>query len=205
MDVKHLEIKVCGMKHQQNVDEIDGLEIDFIGNIFFSKSPRNIDSVVETSVAKVGVFVKESLATIKEKINQHGLAVIQLHGGESNDFCKSVKQFGVQVWKVLSIGPDFDFSQLSNYPDADMFLLDTETKNYGGAGKKFDWGLLFEIDKKIPKKYFLAGGIDPEDTEEIKALQLEKLTGLDLNSRFEISPGIKDPVKLEKFVKELRS
>lgn len=193
------------MKHQQNVDEIDGLEIDFIGNIFFSKSSRNIDAVLETSVAKVGVFVKESLATIKEKINQHGLAVIQLHGGESNDFCKSVKQLGVQVWKVLSIGDDLDFSQLSNYPDADMFLLDTETKNYGGAGKKFDWGLLFEIDKKIPKKYFLAGGIDPEDTEEIKALQLEKLTGLDLNSRFESSPGIKDPVKLEKFVKELRS
>ena len=115
------------MKHQQNVDEIDGLEIDFIGNIFFSKSSRNIDAVLETSVAKVGVFVKESLATIKEKINQHGLAVIQLHGGESNDFCKSVKQLGVQVWKVLSIGDDLDFSQLSNYPDADMFLLDTET------------------------------------------------------------------------------
>ena len=104
------------MKHQQNVDELAGLGLDFIGNIFFEKSPRDIEVIIQPPVTKVGVFVKESLTTIKEKINQHGLAVVQLHGGESNDFCKAVKEFGVQVWKVLSIGDDFDFSQLSNYP-----------------------------------------------------------------------------------------
>ena len=205
MSNKKLKIKVCGIKHQHNVDEIAGLKLDFIGNIFFEKSPRKIESIIQTPVTKVGVFVKESLAKIKEKINQHGLAVIQLHGGESNDFCKSVKEFGVQVWKVLSIGDDFDFSQLSNYPDADMFLLDTKTKNHGGAGEKFDWKLLAKIDEKIPKQYFLAGGIHPEDAEAIKALQLEKLIGLDLNSRFESSPGIKNPEQLEKFLNELRS
>ncbi len=205
MSDKNLKIKVCGIKHQHNVDEIAGFKLDFIGNIFFEKSPRKIESIIQTPVTKVGVFVKESLATIKEKINQHSLAVIQLHGGESNDFCKSVKELGVQVWKVLSIGDDFDFSQLSNYPDADMFLLDTKTKKYGGAGKKFDWELLGKIDKKIPKQYFLAGGIHPEDAEVIKALQLEKLIGLDLNSRFESSPGIKNPKQLEKFLNELRS
>ena len=193
------------MKHQQNVDEIAGLGLDFIGNIFFEKSPRNIEVIIQTPVTKVGVFVKESLTTIKEKINQHGLAVVQLHGGESNDFCKAVKEFDVEVWKVLSLGNHFDFSQLSDFPDADLFLLDTETKNHGGAGKKFDWALLDELDKNTPKQYFLAGGIHAEDAKKIKALQLENLIGLDLNSRFESVPGLKNTQQLEKFLHELRS
>ena len=193
------------MKHQQNVDEVAGLGLDFIGNIFFEKSPRNIEVIIQTPVTKVGVFVKESLTTIKEKINQHGLAVVQLHGGESNDFCKAVKEFDVEVWKVLSLGNHFDFSQLSDFPDADLFLLDTETKNHGGAGEKFDWALLDELDKNTSKQYFLAGGIHAEDAKKIKALQLENLIGLDLNSRFESVPGLKNTQQLEKFLHELRS
>ena len=193
------------MKHQQNVDEIVGLRLDFIGNIFFDKSPRKIESIIQTSVAKVGVFVQEPLSTIKEKIKEHGLSVIQLHGGESNDFCKSVKEFGVEVWKVISVDNDLNFSQLEDFPDADLFLLDTKTKSYGGTGKKFNWELLYKIDEKIPKQYFLAGGICPEDAKEIKALQLEKLIGLDLNSRFESGPGLKSLEHLEKFLNELRN
>ena len=192
------------MKHQQNVDEVVALGLDFIGNIFFAKSPRNIESVVNTSVKKVGVFVKESIEIIKSKIEENTLEVIQLHGGESNDFCKEVKDLGIEVWKVFSVGEDFDFSQLQYYPDADMFLFDTKTENHGGAGRKFDWSLLDRIDKESPKTYFLAGGIGPGDAQEIKSLNLKNLIGLDLNSKFEIEPGLKDVNKLKEFLNELR-
>lgn len=210
MNGKELKIKVCGMKHQQNVDEVVALGLDFIGNIFFAKSPRNIevpvgvDPRVYPTLKKVGVFVKESIEVVKSKIEENALEVIQLHGGESNDFCKEVKDLGVEVWKVFSVGEDFDFSQLKNYPDADMFLFDTKTENHGGAGRKFDWSLLDLIDKESPKTYFLAGGIGPGDAQEIKSLNLEKLIGLDLNSKFEIEPGLKDVNKLKEFLNELR-
>lgn len=204
MNGKELKIKVCGMKHQQNVDEVVALGLDFIGNIFFAKSPRNIETVVNISAKKVGVFVKESIEVIKSKIQENALGVIQLHGGESNDFCKEVKNLGIEVWKVFSVGEDFDFAQLQHFPDADLFLFDTKTENHGGAGKKFNWSLLDRIDKESPKTYFLAGGIGPGDAQEIKSLNLEKLIGLDLNSKFEIEPGLKDVNKLKEFLNELR-
>ena len=193
------------MKHQQNVDEIVTLGLDFIGNIFFAKSPRYIESKIKTSVAKVGVFVKDSLSFIKEQIVKHELSVVQLHGGESDQFCKSVKEYGVEVWKVISVGDNFDTKQLSDFPSADVFLLDTQTSDYGGTGKKFDWSLLERIDKESPKPYFLAGGIDSKDAREIKGLALQNLIGLDLNSRFESSPGVKNAEELKKFLNELRS
>ncbi len=205
MNGKELKIKVCGMKHQQNVDEVVGLGLDFIGNIFFAKSPRNIEIAVNTSAKKVGVFVKESIEVIKSKIKENDLKIIQLHGGESNDFCKEVKNLGMEVWKVFSVGEDFDFTQLQHFPDADLFLFDTKTENHGGAGRKFDWSLLDRIDKESPKIYFLAGGIGPGDAQEIKSLNLEKLIGLDLNSKFEIEPGLKDVGLLKKFLEELRA
>ena len=205
MNGKELKIKVCGMRNQQNVDEVVALGLDFIGNIFFAKSPRNLELKVNASTKKVGVFVKESVEEIKLKINDHQLEVIQLHGGESNDFCKEIKDLGLEVWKVLSIDSEFDFTELQNYPDADMFLLDTNTKNHGGAGRKFDWSLLDRIDKESPKTYLLAGGIGSGDAQEIKSLNLKKLIGLDLNSKFEIKPGLKDVKLLKEFLNELRA
>ncbi|MBI33998.1 MAG: N-(5'-phosphoribosyl)anthranilate isomerase [Flavobacteriales bacterium] len=193
------------MKHQSNVDEIIPLGLDFIGNIFFEDSPRNINSYVSTTTKKVGVFVKESISIIRKKIKKHSLDVVQLHGGESNEFCKTIKDMGVEVWKVISIESYHDISILKDFPDADLFLFDTKTVKHGGAGKKFDWKLLGKIDKETTKQYFLAGGIGPNDAEEIKELKLQNLIGLDLNSKFEISPGIKNPESLKVFLKQLRS
>ena len=204
MGVQGLEIKVCGMKHQDNIDDLLGLDIDFVGNIFFLKSPRNLDRKLNTNCKKVGVFVKESTEVIKAKIKEHQLEIIQLHGGESNDFCLSIKEFGVEVLKVFSVGDDFEYAQLHKFPNADLFLFDTKTKNHGGAGRKFDWSLLNRIDKESPKKYFLAGGIDVNDAKEIKRLNLINLIGLDLNSKFEIEPGLKDVELLKEFLEELR-
>lgn len=208
MNGKELKIKVCGMKHQQNVDELINLGVDYLGNIFFDKSPRSIGSsgvkLQVKPVKKVGVFVKESIETIKEKTLVHQFDTIQLHGVDSNDICKAAKGLGVEVWRVCPITDDFDFSELQNFPDADFFLFDTKTDKHGGSGKKFDWSLLDRIDKESPKKYFLAGGIGPGDAQEIKSLNLKNLYGLDLNSQFEVEPGLKDVELLKEFLKELR-
>ena len=208
MNGRELKIKVCGMKHQQNVDELIRLGVDYLGNIFFDKSPRSIgQSGIKLSVSpakKVGVFVKESIETIKAKTEEHKFDVVQLHGAESNEICKSVKDLGVEVWRVCPITDDFDFTELQNFPDADFFLFDTKTDKHGGSGKKFNWSLLDRIDKESPKKYFLAGGIGPGDAKEIKSLELDKLYGLDLNSQFENEPGLKNVDKLKEFLNELR-
>lgn len=209
MDGKALKIKVCGMKHQQNVDDLVGLGLDYIGNIFFSKSPRDIastGSVLRVKLPKkVGVFVQDSFENIKSKVKEHGIEVVQLHGVESNDFLKEIKSLGLEVWRVCPITENFDFSELKDFPDADYFLFDTKTEKHGGSGKKFDWSLLSKIDSESPKSYFLAGGIGPGDAEEIKSLKLTNLVGLDLNSKFEIEPGLKDVNKLKEFLKELRN
>lgn len=204
-----LKIKVCGMKHQQNVDELIELGVDYLGNIFFDKSPRSISQTgVKLTVnpaKKVGVFVKESIDVIKEKVKMHQFDVVQLHGADSNEICKQVKEIGIEVWRVCPITENFDFSELKKFPDADFFLFDTKTEKHGGSGKKFDWSLLELLDKESTKKYFLAGGIGPEDAQEIKNLHLENLYGLDLNSKFEIEPGLKNVQLLKEFLKELRT
>ena len=163
MNGKDLKIKVCGMKHQQNVDELIKLDVDYLGNIFFDKSPRSIgQSGAKLAVnpeKKVGVFVKDSIEIIKLKTQEHQFDVVQLHGADSKEFCKSVKDLGVEVWTVCPITDKFNFLELQNFPYADFFLFDTITEKHGCSGKKFDWSLLDRIDKESPKKFFLAGGI----------------------------------------------
>lgn len=199
-----LKIKVCGLTLQDNIDGVDFLDIDFVGNIFYSKSPRYITSNLNSKAIKVGVFVKETIKTIKTKIEKHDLQVVQLHGGESNEFCNLVKQLGVHVWKVFSIDDEFNFELLNEFDSADLFLFDTKSPKHGGTGKKFNWELLNKIDDLSPKKYFLSGGIGFKDVKEIKRLQLKNMIGLDLNSKFEKSPGIKDVELLKEFLKKLR-
>lgn len=208
MNGASLKIKVCGMRHQQNVDELVALSVDYLGNIFYPKSPRSIQSD-QTKLniqqpQKVGVFVKESFETIKAKVAEHDIDVVQLHGAESNDICQQVKILGVEIWRVCAVTDDYDFNELNNFPDADKFLFDTKTEKHGGSGKKFDWSLLDKIDQASPKPYFLAGGIGPRDAAEIKKLNLKNLVGLDLNSQFEIEPGLKDVSTLKQFLNELR-
>ena len=199
-----LKIKVCGLTLQDNIDGVDFLDIDFVGNIFYSKSPRYITSNLNSKAIKVGVFVKETIKTIKTKIEKHDLKVVQLHGWESNEFCNLVKQLGVHVWKVFSIDDEFNFELLNEFESADLFLFDTKSPKHGGTGKKFNWELLNKIDDLSPKKYFLSGGIGFKDINEIKKLQLKNMIGLDLNSKFEKSPGIKDVELLKEFLKKLR-
>lgn len=204
MDARDLKIKVCGMTLQQNVDGLDLLDVNFVGNIFYAKSPRSITVNVSSKAIKVGVFVKETIEVIEAQIKRHNLQIVQLHGGESDEFCGLVKELGVEVWKVFSVDDEFDFTLLGQYSNSDLFLFDTKSPKHGGTGKKFNWDLLNKIDELSPKKYFLSGGIGSGDAKEIKKLKLKNMIGLDLNSKFEKSPGIKDVVLLKEFLKELR-
>lgn len=204
-----LKIKVCGMKHAANIAAVADLRPDYLGFIFYDKSPRYISEVsaelikyVPQEIKTVGVFVDEDLETVKALGQKHHLKAVQLHGNENVDFCKEIKRTGVEVIKAFGVHPDFDFSVLEQYEAVvDYFLFDTQTPAHGGSGKVFDWTLLNNY--KLAKPYFLSGGIDLNHTEQIKTINDKRLYAVDINSKFELEPGLKDVDKLKEFFKEL--
>lgn len=203
-------IKVCGLRDPENIAEIIDLKPDYIGLIFYPKSARFIGGKLPVHVAreidlskKVGVFVDGEYDEITDAIDQYELDVIQLHGNESPEFAAKVRNYGIDVIKAFSVGEDFDFSQLEPYKKhVDFFLFDTKGENPGGNGTTFDWSILEAYDGSVP--FFLSGGISPEHAETLKTLELPGLYGLDLNSKFETKPGIKDWDLLEEFIDVIR-
>ncbi len=198
------------MKETENIKEISALHPDYLGFIFWGKSKRNmtLDSIPELleTTKKVGVFVDASIQEIAAKINRYQLDIIQLHGNESVIFCKNVKKLGVEVIKVFSMDLNFNFSALKEYVLAvDYFLFDTKGKLPGGNGITFDWNVLENYHFNVP--YFLSGGIGTTEIDGIKEFlespAANKCYGIDVNSRFEKKPGIKNIIKLQKFKKLL--
>ncbi len=208
--MKNIKLKICGMKETENIKEISALNPDYFGFIFWEKSKRNmtldlIPELLETT-KKVGVFVDASIQEIAAKINQYQLDIIHLHGNESVIFCKNVKKLGVEVIKVFSIDSNFNFSKLEEYVlTVDYFLFDTKGKLPGGNGVTFDWKILENYP--FEKKFFLSGGIGINELEAIKKFKktkvAEKCIAIDVNSRFETKPGLKNKIELEKFKKLL--
>jgi phosphoribosylanthranilate isomerase len=201
------KLKICGMRQATNIAEVADLHPDYLGFIFYEKSPRFISDIsaelikyVPSPIKTTGVFVNEQLEVIKAKINRFNLKAVQLHGQEDAEFVKSLKGTGVEVIKAFGLDERFDFEQLDAYNDAvDYFLFDTQTPAHGGSGKVFDWQLLKHYH--LTKPYFLSGGIGLDHIETIKAINDARLYAIDVNSRFEIEPGLKDVEKL----KELRN
>ena len=198
------------MKETENIKEISALNPDYLGFIFWEKSKRNmtLDSIPELheTTKIVGVFVNASIQEIASKINQYQLDIIQLHGNESVIFCKNVKKFGVEVIKVFSMDSNFNFSVVKEYVLAvDYFLFDTKGKLPGGNGITFDWNVLENYHFNVP--YFLSGGIGTTEIdglkEFLKSPAAKKCYAIDVNSRFEKKPGIKNKIKLQKFKKLL--
>ena len=197
------------MRDSQNIRELTMLKPDYIGFIFYSASPRNVGEVLSRSVLqeipseikKVGVFVNPSLHEIKWQIKTYGLDVIQLHGEETPEFTAEVKALGIEVIKAFSIGnEDFDASRLEPYKKhVDFFLFDTRSKLKGGSGEAFDWSRLKDYDNEVP--FFLSGGLSLKNIGNLKELKGLNIHAIDVNSRFEISPGMKD---LE-MIKELQN
>jgi phosphoribosylanthranilate isomerase len=197
-----MKIKVCGLRDPQNMEQVAALIPDYMGFIFYGSSPRFVADVpaetlnaLPASIGKTAVFVNESAENINALIDQFKFDAVQLHGNESVEFCSEFKG-RVKVIKAFGLNNDFDFEQLNAYVDkVDFFLFDTKTDIHGGSGKTFDWGILDKYQLGIP--FFLSGGISLENLEEIKKIIHPQFYGVDLNSRFETAPGIKNIEKLK--------
>ena len=208
------QVKVCGLTKLNQIKELVDLEVDFLGFIFYEKSPRyvlnhlSLEQISEINhQAKVGVFVNEDLAKIIEISEKAKLNFIQLHGNETEEFISELRQklnLKIGIIKVIRVGNEiekvFDYAQTDNYGQTNInyLLFDTDSKAFGGTGKTFDWNILNEI--KIPIPYFLSGGISLENVGDLKNINQQPIA-LDINSKFEIEPGNKDLEKIKEFIK----
>jgi phosphoribosylanthranilate isomerase len=211
-----MRIKVCGMTLPEQVNALDEMGVDFAGFIFYPKSPRYIGNKISAEkmrkikghIAKVGVFVNEPYDDMMRTVEEYRLDMVQLHGDETPFFCEKVANY-VTVVKAfrLSDNDPIDWIVRPYHDGTDMFMFDTMGAGYGGTGKKFDWKVLKEA--AINKLFFLSGGIEPGDEENIKAFMKEpvaqKLFSIDINSKFEIAPGVKDMKKVKELVEKLKT
>lgn len=201
-----MKIKVCGMKEPENIRQVAALKPDYMGFICYDKTPRFIGDLATEALPddlkKVGVFVNEDLDRVKELIGKYHFDVIQLHGSETPAYCEALKGL-VEVWKAFGIDDRFDFDMLKPYEGkVDYFLFDTKTVIPGGSGQTFDWTKLNEYQLAIP--FFLSGGLSLENIEQVLQIRHPMFFGVDLNSRFETAPGVKDIEKLNKAFALLR-
>lgn len=209
MPDRELKIKVCGMREPNNVKEVAALHPDYMGFIFFEKSPRccfDMNPVIVRSlphvVTPVVVTVDMEIERLEKIASEYGITTLQLHGSETPDDCRRLKEKGFTVWKAFSINPLQGFGRMKEYVgDVDMFLFDTPTADRGGSGRKFDWSLISDYD--LPMRFMLSGGIAPGDEEAVRGFRHPMLEGIDLNSRFETKPGHKDVAELKEFMSKL--
>jgi phosphoribosylanthranilate isomerase len=207
-----MKLKVCGMKYPDNASAVAALMPDYMGFIFYKPSKRycgetltpEFVKTLPASIIKTGVFVNESLEEVLSICSVYEFKAVQLHGHETPDFCSACKNAGLQVIKVFHVGDKIDWSVLEPYKKAaDYFLFDTKTPEYGGSGRRFNWKLLQEYDNEIP--LFLSGGVDESILEELDALKNVNIYALDINSRFELEPGLKDIERIKKFKESILS
>ena len=199
-------IKVCGLKEKENMQAIDHLQPHLLGIIFYEKSPRFFNGIemISTKASKVGVFVNESVEKIIETAEKWDLSYIQLHGNERVEIAALLRDKGFKVIKALSIGTGINKEILKKFsPYCTYFLFDSKGKNPGGNGVKFNWEFLKEYDLETP--FLLSGGIQPGDINSIKKFEHPSFAGVDINSGFEISPGIKNVESVKKFIDEVRT
>ncbi|MEO8173941.1 MAG: phosphoribosylanthranilate isomerase [Sediminibacterium sp.] len=207
-----MRIKVCGMTSTEQVLQLDEMGVEFAGFIFYPKSPRyayrfmpkaEVKKIKGKGINKVGVFVNATVEEVLATVDDCGLYIVQLHGDETPKYCEKIANY-VTVVKAFRLREDDNVLwKVKDYMDiADMFLFDTEGAGYGGTGKKFDWNALKGLN--IGKPFFLSGGIGPDDIEKLHEFTQDPvakdLFSIDVNSRFEISPGIKDMDKLSEFI-----
>jgi len=209
MKGKGLKIKVCGMRDPENITELMKLKPDYIGFILFPGSKRFVGEAFQLpgefpkGIKKVGVFVNAELPDVIKWRIRLSLDSVQLHGDESPEYCRELKKMGISIIKSFNIYEKFDFSMLQEYLLwCDYFLFDTPSEQRGGSGKKFDWSILHSYPFDTP--FILSGGIGPEDVEAIKNIKGLPVVAVDINSRFEDSPAIKNIEKLKNFFYELK-
>lgn len=216
------------MRDAQNIREVSQLGVDMIGMIFYPKSPRYVemqsshagiipdyakeDINIKSSKtpARVGVFVDDMVQNIVTRVVNYHLDYVQLHGNEPRTMCENLRltldpdiRPGIKIIKAISVSDASDIQKYKEYVGAvDLFLFDTKCKTVGGSGQQFDWQVLDQYDGEVP--FLLSGGIGPEDASRLHAFHHPKCIGIDLNSRFEIEPGVKDVEKLKGFLNEMQ-
>ncbi len=227
-------VKVCGMREPENIHAVEQLGVDMIGFIFWPESPRYVSQIrsragiipdytslkeeqpqvatpsVQKAVARVGVFVDDMPQNIVTRVYNYDLQYVQLHGQESPVMIDNLRRtldpdirFGIRIIKALSIATPADLKHCKEYEGhVDMFLFDTKCQCVGGSGEQFDWSVLSDYDGQTP--FLLSGGIGPDDAARVKAFSHPRFVGIDLNSRFETQPAVKDVDALRRFLDEVR-
>ncbi len=208
-------IKVCGMTLPEQVNALDEMGVDIAGFIFYDKSPRFMRNKITPEkmrkiggrIAKVGVFVNEDYEKLMKTVEDYRLDMVQLHGDESERFCEKVANYVTTIKAFrLSDNDPIEWMIRPFHDGSDMYMFDTLGSGYGGTGKKFNWNLLKDVN--INKLFFLSGGIEPGDEErlmEFTSLEAaKKLFAIDINSRFEVTAGVKDIAKVKLFVQNLK-
>lgn len=212
-----MKIKVCGMRTKENITSLLSIKPDFIGFIFYDKSTRFVSEFpkvdIPKSISKIGVFVNEKIVEIVRKVKVYQLDGIQLHGTETSAYCEELNAelrskgfYEKKIIKAFSVDNFFDFNSTKSYENfCDYFLFDAKGKDFGGNGIQFNWKLIRNYTGNKP--FLLSGGIGSNDLAQLKMFISEKESelciGVDVNSQFEDSPGVKNIVKLEKFKKSL--
>jgi phosphoribosylanthranilate isomerase len=206
-----MKVKVCGLKDRENIREIVSCKPDFLGFIFSPTSPRYVGESFDVRlmrnippyINKTGVFVNQDYDTILMLVERYGLNYVQLHGHEDVSFTAALKARKIGIIKVFQIDEYFDFGNTEPFLSVcEYVLFDTKSEIAGGSGKKFNWQVLKQFS--FPKPFFLSGGITQDDADSILAIQHPYLLGVDMNSGFEIRPGLKDVFKVNEFIKVIK-
>ena len=215
-----MKIKVCGLRDPDNIAAVAKLPVDYLGFLFYPKSPRFVEGEtllnwlernkkLIAGIPRVGVFVNAEIDYILNVVHDYELNYVQLHGNESPTYCQELNllwtvssMHKARLIKAFSVDEDFRFSSTDAYaPHCPLFLFDTRSAKPGGSGRQWDWSLLDRYHGVTP--FLLSGGIGPEDAERVRAVRRPQFHGIDLNSRFEMAPGVKDVAVLEVFLREI--
>ena len=201
-------IKVCGMRDAENNREVEALGIDLMGFIFWPKSSRYVcerPAYLPTQCKRVGVFVDEDAETIKQIADDYALDIIQLHGHESPEQISHLSPLTshLSIIKAFNIATTEDLDATKSYEGlVDYFLFDTKAQLPGGSGQQFDWSVLADYVGNTP--FLLSGGIGPDDSERVNGFHHPQCIGIDLNSKFEVAPALKDINKLKEFLENVK-
>jgi phosphoribosylanthranilate isomerase len=204
-----LKIKICGLKDKDNIRDLITLQPDFMGFILHSGSPRNVrpdqlkdlTTDIPQTISKVGVLVNEPIESALNIVKTNFFDILQLHGNEDPQYCKILSRH-IDLIKTFSVTDTLPANIKDYTRFCKLFLFDTKGENYGGTGKQFDHNLLSVYSLKT--RFILSGGISPDDDIYLKKLNLNNLEVIDLNSRFEIKPGIKNVELLKAFINKIR-
>lgn len=209
-----MNIKVCGITQFKQLQQLEALNIDYAGLIFYKDSPRYMGDKItgkqvkeaDFDLKKVGVFVNPGYSELLDAIDEYGLDIVQLHGNETPEMCEDVSG-EVEVIKAFRIEDGaVNIDKLVEPYDAvcDFYLFDTAglKESFGGTGQQFDWSILKKA--KIEKPFFLSGGIGPDDAQKIKAFKHPDFFAIDVNSKFEMAPGLKDMAAILKFLQAFK-